>query len=416
MKHVNHAVVGTFIFILLMAFGSPSFGTILVSEEFDGPEYAFTFENYEAGVAVYTASQDTNSVLSGVNSAYLDITAPGSDWWAIQVRTAPLYVYATSIVSISFDIKSSVELDCIFRVEGANDPEDFPISLAPGETKHYEFLTSEFINGGPTIFMFALGASSGVASEVWIDNVQIEVISSSFLDLPVVEEFDSAPDGKFFGLFSFENYPGGAVNASYTFSQDTGSVLSGTNSAHLNITNSGSDWWMIQLRLENLIIETNTIVDVSFVVKSTEDISFTSRLEGAGNEAESEIITVLAGETKAVNYQTGTLTNANISTFLIAMGNSITNAPAEVWIDNIVLRKWVALPEIGDITISPLSDSSGLALTWNTIEGYDYALETKSSLMDLNWTTNQIVPGADGSVTATTTVDQVQSFYRVTAE
>lgn len=415
MKHANHVVVGTFIFTLLVAFGSPSFGALPISEEFDGPEYAFAFENFGSG-ADYAVSQDTSSVLSGINSAKLDIVSSGGDWWAIQVRAADQYVYATSIVSISFDIKSSEAISFPFRVEGPNPAEEFPVSLLPNETKHYEFLTTESVNGGPSTFMFALGNTLPGPGTVWIDNVQIEVVSSSFLDLPIEEEFDSDPDGKFFGLFSFENYTGGAVDAAYTFSKDSGSVLSGTNSAHLNIFNSGSEWWMIQVRMENLIIETNTIVDVSFEIKSTEDISFLSRIEGAGNEVEDEIISVLAGETKTVNYQTGTLTNATIATFMLAMGSSITTAPAEVWIDKVKLRKWAPLSEIGDITLTQLLGTDGLALTWDTDDGYDYALETKLHLTDLNWTINQIVPGVDGSVTVTTAVDQAQSFYRVTAE
>jgi len=415
MKRMNNVVVGAFVFALLMAFGSPSFGALPISEEFDGPEYAFTFENFQPEEAAFTVSQDTNSVLSGVNSAKLNITSSGTEWWAIQVR-ATEQVYATSILSVSFDIKSSAAIDCIFRIEGANPTpaQDFDISLAAGETKHYAFLSDKIGYGGPANFMFAFGNSLGVVADVWIDNVQIEVVSMDFLHMPVVEEFDSAPEGRFFGVFSFENYPGEPVSAIYTFSQDTSSVLSGTNSAYMNITSSGSEWWMIQVRLENLIIETNTIVDVSFDIKSTAEITFTSRLEGAGNEPEDEIVTVLAGETKTVNYQTGTLTNANISTFLLAMGASTTGA-AEVWIDNVILRKWAAVPEIGDITINPLSDGN-VALTWDTAEFYDYALETKETLQQVNWTTNQIVSGVGGSVTATATVEQVQSFYRVTAE
>jgi len=410
---MNNVVVGAFVFTLLMAFGSPSFGALPISEEFDGPEYAFTFVNYEEGVAFYTPSQDTNGVLSGANSAKLDIFDSGSAWWAIQVR-ATEFVYATSIVSISFDIKSTAALSSIFRVEGPNDPEDFPVSLLAGETKHYEFLTTKSINGGPTTFMFALGASLfGVPAEVWIDNVQIEVVSSEFVDMPVVEEFDTAPSNKFFGVFTLENF---GANAAYTFSQDTDSVLSGTNSLKMDITNSGSEWWAIQVRLENLIIETNTIVDVSYQIKSSQDITFLSRIQSDGNEPEDEIITVLAGETKAVGYQTGMMTNATVATFLLAMGNSISNAPALVWIDEVTLRKWAPLPEIGDITINPLPSGNGLALTWDTVEWHDYALETKSSLPIGNWETNQIVPGVDGSVTVTTAVDQVQSFYRVTAE
>ena len=412
MKRVNHVVIGTFIFTLLMAFGSPSFGAI-ISEEFDGPTYAFTLENFQTELAAWSVSQDTNSVLSGVNSAYMNITSSGDQWWALQVRAANIQVLASSVLSISFDIKSSAALNFDFVIEGANPRMLFPVSLAAGETKHYSFTTDEFINGGNTFFMFGLGNSTVSGSEVWLDNVQIEVVSVDLVNMPVEEEFDSAPIGNSFGpYFTLENYGAGA---SYTFSQDTSSLLSGTNSAYMNIASSGTEWWAIQVRLENLAIETNTIVEVSFDIKSTADITFSSRIEGPGNEPEDEVITVLAGETKSIKYQTGMMTNATTSTFLLALGNSTAGA-AEVWIDKIKLWEWVPLPDIGDITMTQLSDINGLVLTWDTIEGYDYALETKSQLPYGNWETNQIVPGVDGSVTVTTAVDQAHSFYRVTSE
>ena len=71
-------------------------------------------------------------------------------------------------------------------------------------------------------------------------------------------------------------------------------------------------------------------------------------------------------------------------------------------------------PEIGDITVELLPGATGLALTWATDTGLDYATQIKSSLLDESWT-NDItgIVGTGGDVTVTTAVDQAQSFYRV---
>ena len=413
MKHMNHVVVGAF--ALLMAFGSPSFGALIISEEFDGPTYAFEFNNYQPTETTVAFSQDTSGVLSGANSAKVDITVSGTEWWAIQVRSVDLNLLASSTLSFSFDIKSSADLNFNVVVEGENDPQNFPVSLLAGETKHYSFTTAELVNQGIHKLIFGLGSSTAGAAEVWIDNVQVEGDPVPNMNIPLVEEFDSAPAGENFGRFAFKNFGGGA---NYTFSQDTGSVLSGTNSAYLDITHSGDsgNWWAIQLRMENLVIGANTIIAVSFDIKTTEDITFLSRLESlVGQDPEDEIVTVLAGETKTVKYETGMITNAATSTFMLAMGDSTAGA-AEVWIDKVKLRKWAPLSDIGDIALAQLPGTNGLALTWDTDEGYDYALETKSNLPIGNWTTNMVVPGVGGSVTVTTAVGQARAFYRVTSE
>jgi len=71
-------------------------------------------------------------------------------------------------------------------------------------------------------------------------------------------------------------------------------------------------------------------------------------------------------------------------------------------------------PSIGDITVEQLPGTTGLALTWATDAGLDYATQTKTNLLDESWT-NDItgIVGTGGDVTVTTAVDQAQSFYRV---
>lgn len=73
-------------------------------------------------------------------------------------------------------------------------------------------------------------------------------------------------------------------------------------------------------------------------------------------------------------------------------------------------------PPIGDIAVEYLG-ASGLSLTWNTTNGYDYTLWEKSDLIAGSWSTNQSgIPGEAGSTTVTTAVDAVQAFFKVTSE
>jgi hypothetical protein len=62
--------------------------------------------------------------------------------------------------------------------------------------------------------------------------------------------------------------------------------------------------------------------------------------------------------------------------------------------------------------------TNGLALTWPTANGINYAVQAKTNLVSsANWQdaiTN--IPGTGGDVTVTTAVDQTQSFYRVIVE
>ena len=77
----------------------------------------------------------------------------------------------------------------------------------------------------------------------------------------------------------------------------------------------------------------------------------------------------------------------------------------------------VSVPLRFNIAMEPLPGANGLAITWPTIWGLDYSLESKSNLItQTTWTSNTTVAGTGEDVTVTAAVDQVQSFYRVTAD
>ncbi len=72
---------------------------------------------------------------------------------------------------------------------------------------------------------------------------------------------------------------------------------------------------------------------------------------------------------------------------------------------------------LGSIALDRLPGTNGLTLTWNTIDGLSYAVQSKTDLTLEDWTNNLVgIPGTGGNVTVTTTVDQAQSFYRITLE
>jgi hypothetical protein len=110
------------------------------------------------------------------------------------------------------------------------------------------------------------------------------------------------------------------------------------------------------------------------------------------------------------------LTNA-YEFFAIAFYADDGNAGFDTTVDNVSLRPDQILI-VGDLSMELLSGGSNLALTWDTSSEGIYDLESKSNLTDVAWATDlaSIPGGTNGSVTVTTAVDQVQSFYRVSGE
>ncbi len=73
----------------------------------------------------------------------------------------------------------------------------------------------------------------------------------------------------------------------------------------------------------------------------------------------------------------------------------------------------------GNIAIEQLSGTNAVGVSWSTVPGKNYRLETKIDLIDAGWSTNTTVTGIGGSVgsvTVTNATDEAQSFYRVIQE
>lgn len=88
-------------------------------------------------------------------------------------------------------------------------------------------------------------------------------------------------------------------------------------------------------------------------------------------------------------------------------------------VDNFELSALGYAPgEIGLVDIASVTGTNALTLSWATSSGASYAVQNKTNLVDdLIWHDFLTgIPGTGGSVTITTAVDQVQSFYRIIAE
>ena len=181
MKYINNTIKSTLTAVAVMAIGSSAFGALLIDEEWDGPTYPDNFVYGEVAVATY--SIDNGSVLSGANSLKVDITNSGGagEWWALQVARTGITLAAGDVLDISFEIKSTVALGFWSRVEGdaavvPNGSVNDWVAVAAGETKTISYQTLPMVGNGAGTFMLAMGESTPVPGEVWIDNLQVDVI------------------------------------------------------------------------------------------------------------------------------------------------------------------------------------------------------------------------------------------------
>ncbi len=72
-------------------------------------------------------------------------------------------------------------------------------------------------------------------------------------------------------------------------------------------------------------------------------------------------------------------------------------------------------PPSGEIGLIEIAlDGSGVIITWDSVAGQDYDIQSKSNLgIQVDWLTIDSVVGSGSSISVTTDVDQAKSFYRV---
>ena len=180
MKYMNNTIKSTLAAVAVMAIGSSAFAA-LISEEWDGPTYPDNF--VYGGNAIATYSIDNGSILSGANSLKVDIVNSGGagEWWALQVARTGITLATGDVLDVSFEIKSTVALGFWSRVEG--DASIVPggsvnewVAVAAGETKTISYQTPAMVGNGGGTFMLAMGESTPVPGQVWVDNLQVDVI------------------------------------------------------------------------------------------------------------------------------------------------------------------------------------------------------------------------------------------------
>ncbi len=210
----------------------------------------------------------------------------------------------------------------------------------------------------------------------------ISVCSYAQTNLPVLEEFDSNPVGNQFGLFQFNCYnngnnPSDPEYASFSFSKDTGNRLSGQNSAVLHIDHPGSEWWAIQIRLEQLALQNGDRLEVSYLIEADEELSFRNTLEGTSN-SQYHYVLLPANQKVRVNYVTDSWdSSSSQNNFILGLGNCC-NGSCTVWIDSLSIKKKSEFSEGFTNPISPYQpvDFADPGVVFH--EGYYYAARPAS--------------------------------------
>lgn len=103
---------------------------------------------------------------------------------------------------------------------------------------------------------------------------------------------------------------------------------------------------------------------------------------------------------------------------LFVWDNVDGNASYYTGVDNIAVDGFaVTPPDVGTITLDLLSEQSGFVVSWESISGVSYTLESCSDLVAGDWApwTNSL-SGTGDILFCTGTVSAVQNFYRVVAE
>ena len=172
--------------------------------------------------------------------------------------------------------------------------------------------------------------------------------------LPLLEEFDAVPNENQFGVFSFNNY-GSTDKAdpnytAYTIEQDKSGMLSGTNCAKMNIGATGNQWWTIQVRLENIVVNAGDKLQVKFSAVSSMDMLFRTVLEttNGGHDPYNNDVQLTSFESKSVSFTTPAYPLPSTDNFIIALGNSSAIA-GTFWVDSVSI-KLITTTGVKDIT------------------------------------------------------------------
>jgi len=303
------------------------------------------------------------SAITGSKSAHLNVQNPGNDWWGLQFKlenAALSTVIAGKSYNITFKIKSSTPNNKFrFSVEGQSGFVKEVTVTAANVTQVVSIDSSPMDTSGVANFLWAFGLNSNVG-DIWIDDIVITELAVAVIpvDPPTKlvsvfsEDFETAEVGPANDLSNLGNT--GAFNfgggAAWTYGLETNYPITGAKSAYLNITNTGSEWWTLQYKIDSKFpvkaglkykatfkIQSSVANTIMFKVQDVVNFTKTLSLKG-GYEVETFSIITSAMDRSAAT-----------ANFLWAFGNP--GVPAEVWIDDIVIEEMQPLLSVVDRSI-----------------------------------------------------------------
>ena len=171
-----------------------SANVVVYSENFENATVAATTigngdaMNYGGG-AVWTFGLETNYPITGLKSAYFNVTNTGSDWWTLQYRIDSRFsvkqgvqykvtfnIQSSVANTIGFNVQDAVDFKQTLNLKGAYTIEKFSITTTPMDR-----------DDAKANFMWAFG-KPGVPGEIWIDDIVIEELGSSAVDENFIEK------------------------------------------------------------------------------------------------------------------------------------------------------------------------------------------------------------------------------------
>jgi len=308
------------------------------------------------------------AAISGSKSAHLNIQNTGNDWWGLQFKVedaALTTVTQGKSYNITFKIKSSTANNKFqFYVQGQSSfVKDITVTAA-NVTEVVSINTSPMEGSGVANLLWAFGKNPNVG-DIWIDDIVVTELAVAVIpvDPPVnlvsvySENFENATVGATtLGNANAMNYGGGAV---WTFGLETNYPITGLKSGYFNVTNTGSEWWTLQYRIDSKFpvtaglkykvtfkIQSSVANTIMFKVQDVVDFSKTLSLKGAYDVETFSIIT------SAVDR------SASTANFMWVFGNPAV--PAEIWIDDIVIE------EMQPLILSVIERSIDKVKVWST--------------------------------------------------
>lgn len=143
----------------------------------------------------------------------------------------------------------------------------------------------------------------------------------------IEEEFDGEFEENRTGRFSMNNYDTNGTSA-WRYDIDPSAGLSGENALHVYVENSGSEFWTLQIRAEDVPFTQGRGYKVSFKARASRDVTIEFRSEGPAGHTER--ISLKANEAKDVLFEIPPGGSGG-GTVFFALGN--TGGDYDLWID-----------------------------------------------------------------------------------